>query len=249
MPPKRKEGEETNQEPKKIKVVMILNEVTGRYVREDGAVGKKILEKQKEDEKRMKEELERDKREEMDKLIYEAKLHEAERENERLRTLVSPEMLAAAYEAPCNHGWFNAEKSFGNELWRCKICRKEWKPFGELSDEEAAEKAALYAAQKAAEQAEQAAKKSSGKASKKASRFVSAVHNVAVVANVTAKLEQIAEDELEEASAEISYSRPRQRVGSSGLKSNLTDDFSKMFFPAQSDATKKGQGRKGSGRK
>jgi hypothetical protein len=152
MPPKRKEGEETNQEPKKIKVVMILNEVTGRYVREDGAVGKKILEKQKEDEKRMKEELERDKREEMDKLIYEAKLHEAERENERLRTLVSPEMLAAAYEAPCNHGWFNAEKSFGNELWRCKICRKEWKPFGELSDEEAAEKVPLYVAQKAAEQ-------------------------------------------------------------------------------------------------
>jgi hypothetical protein len=238
--PKKKAVDEANQETmKRISVELVLNAESGRYVREDGAIGKKILEKQKEEEKRLTEE--RDKTvavatpAEMEKFILEVQLDEAQKENERLRGLVSPELLAATYEAPCIHGWFNTQKLFGHEQWRCKVCYKDWKPFGELSGEEAREKALEKAREKAPEKAPE-------KASVKATRFVSAIHNVAVVAQVSAKLEEIAEEELEQAAAGIGGSRPRIRVGKSGLKSNLTDDFATMFFPAQKDACEKGKG-------
>ena len=47
MPPKRKGCEEADNPEtiEKIEVVLIKNEVTGRWVREDGTVGKKIKEK------------------------------------------------------------------------------------------------------------------------------------------------------------------------------------------------------------
>ena len=64
-------------------------------------------------------------------------------------------------------------------------------------------------------------------------------------ANKHTKQDTRAEEELEQGATGLGDSRPRTRVGVSVLKSNLTDDFANMFFPAQKDARQKGQGREG----
>ena len=112
--------------PKKRKIPdLVYNEDTKRWVKKDGAVGKRILEKKKEketqDKKDKKERVERKKEREVAKEA----LEELESENKRLKGLVVPSLLAASYVAPCVHHFADSRPGKRNNRV-CNICGKEW---------------------------------------------------------------------------------------------------------------------------
>jgi hypothetical protein len=112
--------------PKKRKIPdLVYNEDTKRWVKKDGAVGKRILEKKKEketqDKKDKKERVERKKEREVAKEA----LEELESENKRLKCLVVPSLLAASYVAPCVHHFADSRPGKRNNRV-CNICGKEW---------------------------------------------------------------------------------------------------------------------------
>ena len=115
MPPKDKS--EIELVKKRKKPDQVYNEETKRWVKKDGAVGKRVEEKKKE-----KEEQER-----KDKKVVK-EIQELESENKRLKSLVVPSLLAASYIAPCVHHFADSRPHFGKVHIRvCNICGKEWK--------------------------------------------------------------------------------------------------------------------------
>jgi hypothetical protein len=118
MPPKDKSEVELVKKRKKTDPPDLLwNEETKRWVKKDGAVGKRIEEKKKEKEKQER----KDK-----KTVKE--IQELESENKRLKSLVVPSLLAASYIAPCVHHFADSRPHFGELHIRvCNICGKEWK--------------------------------------------------------------------------------------------------------------------------
>lgn len=118
MPPKDKSEIELVKKRKKTDPPDLLwNEETKRWVKKDGAVGKRIEEKKKEKEKQER----KDK-----KTVKE--IQELESENKRLKSLVVPSLLAASYIAPCVHHFADSRPHFGELHIRvCNICGKEWK--------------------------------------------------------------------------------------------------------------------------
>jgi hypothetical protein len=104
---------------------LVYNDDTKRWVKKDGAVGKRILEKKKEketqDKKDKKERVERKKERESAKEA----LEELESENKRLKGLVVPSLLAASYVAPCVHHFADSRPGKRNNRV-CNICGKEW---------------------------------------------------------------------------------------------------------------------------
>ena len=118
MPPKDKSEIDLVKKRKKGDPPDLLwNEETKRWVKKDGAVGKRIEEKKKEKEKQER----KDK-----KTVKE--IQELESENKRLKSLVVPSLLAASYIAPCVHHFADSRPHFGKVHIRvCNICGKEWK--------------------------------------------------------------------------------------------------------------------------
>ena len=173
---------------------LVYNDDTKRWVKKDGAVGKRILEKKKEketqDKKDKKERVERKKEREVAKEA----LEELESENKRLKGLVVPSLLAASYVAPCVHPFADSRPHFGKVHTRvCNICGKEWE---------------LMVKSKPAAKAE---------------RFVAAVSNARMAAVVNSPyLEKIAETELDEATVDMKPARRVGKSGlSSGLTNDF----------------------------
>jgi hypothetical protein len=187
--------EREREPPKKRKIPdLVYNDDTKRWVKKDGAVGKRILEKKKEketqDKKEKKERVERKKEREVAKEA----LEELESENKRLKGLVVPSLLAASYVAPCVHPFADSRPHFGKVHTRvCNICGKEWE---------------LMVKSKPAAKAE---------------RFVAAVSNARMAAVVNSPyLEKIAETELDEATVDMKPARRVGKSGlSSGLTNDF----------------------------
>jgi hypothetical protein len=114
MPPKDKS--EIELVKKRKKPDQVYNEETKRWVKKDGAVGKRVEEKKKEKEEQEK----KDKKNAKER-------QELESENKRLKSLVVPSLLAASYIAPCVHHFADSRPHFGKVHIRvCNICGKEW---------------------------------------------------------------------------------------------------------------------------
>ncbi len=176
----------------------MYNRDTKRWVKKDGVVGKRILEKKKEKK-------EQDKKDEKDRKERKREREEAqtvqdalESEVKRLKILAVPSLETSSYDAPCVHGWGNVMFSFGliKRQRFCKICGKEWKLIV-MSESHAKE-----------------------------SRFVSVIHNLDVVAGVSPYMDKLTQKEVHEAHNDLAS--PLRRVGESGLSSGLTGDFRSM---------------------
>jgi hypothetical protein len=118
MSPKDKSEIELVKKRKKTDPPDLLwNEETKRWVKKDGAVGKRIEEKKKEKEKQER----KDK-----KTVKE--IQELKSANKRLQSLVVPSLLAFSYIVPCGHHFADSRPHFGELHIRvCNICGKEWK--------------------------------------------------------------------------------------------------------------------------
>ena len=179
------------KESKKRKIPeLVYNDDTKRWVKKDGSVGRRVLQKKKEKEEQEKKERKerKERKKERDKAKQEKE--ELESENKRLKGLVVPSLLAASYVAPCIHPFADARPHFGKVHSRiCNICGKEWE---------------LMVKSKPAAKAE---------------RFVAAVSNARMAAVVNSPfLETIAENELQEASLDLRCPRRVGKSGlSSGL--------------------------------
>ena len=179
------------KESKKRKIPeLVYNDDTKRWVKKDGSVGRRVLQKKKEKEEQEKKDKKerKERKKERDKAKQEKE--ELESENKRLKGLVVPSLLAASYVAPCVHPFADSRPHFGNRHIRvCNICGKEWE---------------LMVKSKPAAKAE---------------RFVAAVSNARMAAVVNSPfLETIAENELQEASFDLRCPRRVGKSGlSSGL--------------------------------
>lgn len=179
------------KESKKRKIPeLVYNDDTKRWVKKDGSVGRRVLQKKKEKEEQEKKDKKerKERKKERDKAKQEKE--ELESENKRLKGLVVPSLLAASYVAPCIHPFADARPHFGKVHSRiCNICGKEWE---------------LMVKSKPAAKAE---------------RFVAAVSNARMAAVVNSPfLETIAENELQEASFDLRCPRRVGKSGlSSGL--------------------------------
>ena len=124
MPPKDKSEIEVVKKRKKVDPpVLLWNEETKRWVKKDGAVGKRIEEKKKEKEEQERKDKEQERKDK--KSVKE--IQELESENKRLKSLVVPSLLAASYIAPCVHHFADSRPHFGELHIRvCNICGKEW---------------------------------------------------------------------------------------------------------------------------
>ena len=179
------------KESKKRKIPeLVYNDDTKRWVKKDGSVGRRVLQKKKEKEEQEKKDKKerKERKKERDKAKQEKE--ELESENKRLKGLVVPSLLAASYVAPCIHPFADARPHFGKVHSRvCNICGKEWE---------------LMVKSKPAAKAE---------------RFVAAVSNARMAAVVNSPfLETIAENELQEAARDMKPARRVGKSGlSSGL--------------------------------
>ena len=179
------------KESKKCKIPdLVYNEETNRWVKKDGAVGKRIQEKKKAEKEQEKKDKIVMKERERERNAAKQEKEELQSENKRLKSLVVPSLLAASYVAPCIHPFADTRPHFGKSNVRvCNICGKEW----ELMVK--------------------------SKPVVKAERLVAAIANASMVAGVNSPfLETIAENELQEASLDLRCPRRVGKSGlSSGL--------------------------------